>query len=77
MYTIQVKTISYRNPTGKITDLMAEYLIVVVLNPIPKSYAHKVDTELRAEVSRSICWLTYKIYEQYKSIEEVIGRGNE
>lgn len=82
MHTIQVKALSRKNsvPFGKSENLMAEFLIICVLNEHPEIYIltneevplalHRNEKEGRVSY-----WLEPRSYEDHKDHWELIGNG--
>jgi hypothetical protein len=82
MHTIQVKALSRKNsvPFGKSENLMAEFLIICVLNEHPEIYIltnEEVPLALhRSEKEGRISyWLEPRSYEDHKDHWELIGNG--
>jgi hypothetical protein len=82
MHTIQVKALSRKNPVpfGQSANLIAEFLIICVLNEIPDIYILSKEevsiTVHRGEKDGRISyWLQPQSYVDHKARWELIGNG--
>jgi hypothetical protein len=82
-HTIQVKTLSKRNPVpfGNKPSLIADYLIICrVLGEKPEVFVTKIDNienriDKQTKNEKISCWLQPKNYEEFKDNWSIIGKG--
>ena len=84
MHTIQVKTLSKRNPVpfGNKPSLIADYLIICRVCEKPEVFVTKIDSELGKRIEKKTkddkvsYWLQPKNYEEFRENWGVIGKGS-
>ena len=82
-HTIQVKTLSKRNPVpfGNKPSLIADYLIICRVSEKPEVFVSKIDDIKNKIVQKTkngkiSYWLIPKNYEEFKDDWEIIGRSS-
>jgi hypothetical protein len=82
MHTVQVKTLSKRNPVpfGSKPSLIADYLIICRVGEKPEVFIAKIDNirnriEKKTKNGKISHWLQPKNYEEFKDNWKTIGKG--
>jgi hypothetical protein len=83
MHTVQVKTLSKRNPVpfGSNPSLIADYLIICRVAEKPEVFVARIDDirnriEKKTKNGKISNWLQPKNYEEFKDNWEIIGKGS-